>query len=289
LKPTTKRCAALGVFVVFAAFSSYALPELIARREALPHTARGVTTPERLDHSLEWLLITGRRSERNFEDDPTPHRNSRIALYRREDSYYVKQTRDFAIRSTTTSKRLPDRAELKRAGGETTCGFVTIPFGLFSLRKGPWRYPGEIGFLISDWNRTDGVIALSEPQVIEKVTFATDGDTTFTKVVVRSSHDKTGSWLHPTRTQTWSYRDSDGCMNLYKPVGPEGLPMDAPPGPYEWDLFLEELGAREVLQEPPMLAISPWEAVASGEELSVKISVEALRLPEALVGNQAVR
>ncbi|MEO8207058.1 MAG: hypothetical protein ABI615_12825 [Chthoniobacterales bacterium] len=284
MKPT-KRHLVIFAFSIVAIVCAYTIPELVALREAQPRTAIGFVDTTERRYAFDWLLIVGRRAERAAEGDATPHRNSRIALYHRQGLELTKETRDFAIRSTTTDERMPDVGELIQSGGEVTRGFLSVPFGLFSLEKGPWRYPGEIGFKISDWNRADGVITLTQAQILEKITAVNSGDTTFTATVVRSSYDKTGAWLHPTRTQTWSYRDSDGCMNLFKPVGLSGITSNAPDGPYEWDEFLKELSSRNLLIPTPMLLVAPWKDVASGDELKTMITVSHLSLPAAVLAD----
>ncbi|MCC6547919.1 hypothetical protein IT570_12205 [Candidatus Sumerlaeota bacterium] len=277
----TKRRWMLVALVLGAALCSYVVPQIVALNEARPRTAIGFRETRRDTPALSWLLVVGRRAERTRESDPTPHRNSRIALYERKGETFRKASRDFAIRSTTSNERLPEPTELA-TNGELNHGFISVPFGFYSLHKGPWRYPGEIGFEISDWNRTDGVIALKVPQVIERVNAAV-GETTFTTTVVRSSYDKTGSWLHMSRTKTWSYRDSDGCMSLYKPVGMNGIESDAPAGPYDWDEFLKVLKERNLVETPPHFYVATWAEVGDKDQLKDQLDIKVLNLPEAIL------
>lgn len=280
-----KRRAALVVIVLVATIGAKVIPQLLAQREAMPRTAIGYHEEKKKKPvDINWLLVIGRRAERMRESDPTPFRNSRIALYERNGANLRKVSRDFAIRSRTTDQRIPEQGELDSLGGVASSGFVSVPTGFFSLKKGPWRYPGEIGFLISDWNRNDGVIVLKTPQVIEQVRSA-EGDTTYTTTVLRSSHDKTGSWLHMTQTQTWSYLDSNGCMNLFKPVGSNGISKNAPSGPYDWDELLKVLEEKKLVDSPPMLYVALWDEVGEGDNLRPMLEIDRLKLPRAIAAS----
>src|SRR5690606_21756358 len=113
------------------------------------------------------LLVIGRREERRALDDPTPHRNSRVALYRREATHSAKAAGDLPIRSHSTAMEPLPTAELAtRSRGTVRYGFVSVPLGVFSLRQEPWRDGKTPAFLISDWGGHNGTIMLRETQVI---------------------------------------------------------------------------------------------------------------------------
>ncbi|MBI1292113.1 hypothetical protein GC173_12865 [bacterium] len=217
----------------------------------------------------QWILLVARRNERTSLEDPTPHRNSLVGLYRRETAGWRLDVKPLPIRSHSTAQSaLPindfDPDDPKQ------WGYVSVPFGVFMLKQGPWRDNVTPAFLISDWGRTDGTITLQDPQVIAQYQLVEiDGQRVTTESVIRSGLTKTGSWLHPTHTRIWSAGDSRGCLNLYR--SDKGEPPD------QYGEFLSWLKERELEFSPesppvPMILV-PFEWVTADGDTLVEILV----------------
>ncbi|MBX3730911.1 MAG: hypothetical protein KF858_17175 [Candidatus Sumerlaeia bacterium] len=207
-------------------------------RPLAPVAAEAVAAPA----DCAYLLVIGRRPERSAEEEELPHRNSRLALYERDAEGWRKIEGDLPVRSHSTSRREPLAEELNpRTDKSREFGYVSVPVGVFTLAQAPWRDGVTPAFLISDWGRFDGTIGLREPQVIRRATLHAPegGEPEIRTEVIRSSIDKTGSWLHPTFTQYWSFGDSNGCINLFRPHR-----AMAGAAPADYDVLLGWLDAR---------------------------------------------
>jgi hypothetical protein len=208
------------------------------------------------------LLLIGRRPERNAEAEELPHRNSRLALYERDAEGWRKVEGDLPVRSHSTSRREPLGEELDaRTNKSREFGYVSVPIGVFTLAQAPWRDGVTPAFLISDWGRFDGTIGLREPQVIRRATLHTPegGEPEVRIEVIRSSLDKTGSWLHPTFTQYWSFGDSNGCINLFRPHRPTS---EAAPADYDVMLgWFEARGLTPGREQLLPLVLAPFDYV----------------------------
>jgi len=216
------------------------------------------TKPE----SAQFLLVVARRNERFGIDDPIPHRNSRVVLYRRaEKGGWLRETDSLPIRSLATA-RYPKRSEANNSViANTRYGFVGVPLGVFTLKKGVWRDGETPAFLISDWGRWDGTIRLKEAQVIRLPRQIDEQGNVQSSQVIRSSLKKSGCWIHATRTKTWSHGDSDGCMNLLRDRASSLEKQD-------YDKFLSWFDKRGLSPGPQgnliPLAVVPFE-MAEGE------------------------
>lgn len=214
--------------------TAIAAPNLIARWQARPAAlgegARGTVAAFPAPQETEFILLIGRREERMALDDPTPHRNSRIALYRRvansKDTAPVWQrvTDALPVRSHTTALDPPVAGESYQA--DRTYGYASVPLGIFTLEEGPWRDGVTPAFRLSDWGRFNGILGLRETQVLQRITRTEPGSDEFETEIVRTALSKSGSWLHPTHTERWSHGDSHGCINLFQPSEPDGQVHD---------------------------------------------------------------
>jgi hypothetical protein len=211
-------------------------------------------------------VVIARQAERAFEQDAVPHRNSQLAIYLQtsESGSWALQNHILSVRSNSTSNRADTLPSLSYPdiGASQESGYESVPYGLFGLKETDWKN-GERAFLVSDWGRDDGIIALRVPQVIHKWRAYQDpesGDYLWKKVPEGriSSWDKRRSYFHPSHTRYWSHGDSKGCLNLYKPLPEQMGQPDIPAPPYDWDVFLgwlDELGLRERIHEVPLVIV----------------------------------
>ncbi len=199
---------------------------------------------DRAEHA--YMLLIGRRPERQFLEDPTPHRNSPIALYQRMGKEWQKKTEELLTRSTSTNRHFdpesPKGKETLRAKAIREYGYHSVPYGEFSLKLVTWR-DGDPAFLISDLERRDGVIQLRELQEIRTILPTRDTDTPYEIQLKSSGWTKRGAYLHSTYTTTWSYGDSNGCINLYKP----NVAERSADGRYDYDVLIKWLIDRQIL------------------------------------------
>jgi hypothetical protein len=291
---TSKALWIWGGLALAGVVAAVAGPTLVARFAAGPTTLESggllASAPARFTppEDCEWLLIVGRRTERMSEDDPIPHRNSRVALYQSGKTGWQRVTGSLPIRSHSTAIDRPD-LEGQPKGTDRLWGYASVPLGVFTMRQAPWRDGTTPAFHLADWGRFDGVIALSQTQVLRRsavrmVSNDEDHKRQIEDTVLRSAMNKTGSWLHPTHTQHWSYGDSHGCMNLYRPENPEGQK-------YDYDEFLSWFSTRGLTPGPdgdliPLLVV-PFEWVAgSGDELTETVTESLVARARSVQGKQ---
>lgn len=300
-----------GVAVGLAA--AVAAPWLAARwnaaRSSLGDAGWGVVKADSFPapELCEVLLVVARRPERQGEDDPMPHRNSRVALYRRAEQGWTRAAFPLEIRSETTAiEPKPHTGEIEVAGERRTNGYASVPFGVFTLEQAPWRDGVTPAFKISDWGRFDGRIGLHSPQVLRQTVVETDpetGETTRMVQVLRSSLDKSGSWIHPTHTRIWSHGDSNGCMNLYRPeqikregqTETESAPSSGGEEAYPYDIFLSWFSERGLAPGPgpdgdlvPLIVV-PFEYVhqpGTEDELMTELPPDIFDRARAIQGRQ---
>lgn len=256
------------LFLLAGGGAAFILPVLVAQWNSAPMPlgeSGAQLAPFPQPEESEYILVVGRRAERMGIEEPIPHRNSRVALYEAEGGKWRKVASSLPIRSKTTAEA-PPPVETFVGSQSRTYGYVSVPFGIFTMEQGVWRDGETTAFRLGDWGRFDGSIGLAAPQVLRRkrrVDTATSGNDSgephFEETVLRSSLEKRGSWIHPTRTQQWSHGDSHGCMNLFRPEDPDH-------GEYDYDIFLSwfsqrnlELGSEGALIP---LIVLPFESVA---------------------------
>ncbi len=283
-----------GGLVLAGIAAAVAGPSLVARFAAGPLPLESgsllVSTPERFPtpEQSEWLVIVGRRPERMNLDDPSPHRNSRVALFQRGKADWQRVTASLPIRSHSTAIERPD-FQGQPTGTDRLWGYASVPLGLFTMRQAPWRDGVTPAFELADWGRFDGVIGLAETQVLRRSTVRmVRGEQGYEReiedTVLRSAMNKNGSWLHPTHTQRWSSGDSHGCMNLFRPENPEGQK-------YDYDQFLAWFSTRGLTPGPKgdlvPLVVVPFEWVAGSEgELTETVSEALIARARSVQGKQ---
>jgi len=263
----------VGVVVAFFA------PTIIANYEGSPtHRTldkHHVSVESRPISEETFLVVIGRRPERRHLEDPTDHRNSRLAIYQRGEGSWELVRGPLPVRSHSTLTEPPLFRSLEEAHNRPNgrFGYQSVPLGVFTLVEIPWRNDNR-AFLISDHGRTDGTISLSEPQEIRSYTVVNDqeADVGFrleiAEEAIRSSWVKRESALHPTHTTIWSHGDSQGCINLYQPNLPDAHP-DREGSPWQQFLgWLDEFKMRGYGHQV-VLVIMPWESVSdsTGETL----------------------
>lgn len=230
----------------------------------------------------DWAVVIGRRPEQTSPNDPTPYRNSPLALYERsEGELWVKRHGDLMCRSTTTTAQPPaitDRGAVesfsRERGTRYRWGHVSVPFGRYSLTPTPWR-TGDTALLVSTLHSTGGTIALEEPQVLTCVTIASDevtGEPVFVpdpEMGALVSYVKEWCFIHPSSTGVWSHRDSLGCINLFKRPGEN---------PNDYDTFWGWIEEHGLTREPLALVVAPFEELAGegAEELPRTLTLEGL-------------
>lgn len=278
-----RRRLILVSIIVVGGVAAFLAPHLIARLES-ETTTYGSAKDNRVEepsvpNACDFILVVGRREERKQLDDPTPHRNSQIALYKKTPEGWKRDTRALPIRSTSTAINPGIEPSSQHLESEGIYGYVSIPLGMFSLKQGIWRDGKTRAFLVSDWRSFDGEITLKAPQVIRAR--SRSGATT----VIRSSLTKQGSWIHPTWTEKWSHGDSNGCMNLYQP-------KDGGDGSFPYEEFLSWFDERDLIPGPETgdvpLLILPFDIVSeSGDELSEELPSGIVEEARSLHGYQS--
>jgi hypothetical protein len=183
--------------------------------------------------------------ERVSINDPTPFRNSKIALYSYQRGEWIKVEGDLPCRATSTSRNVPDLSEFSHIDEKLIYpyGYESVPDGVYSLRLVDWKDGANKAFSISDWGRDDGVISLTRAQEIKLIEIApsVNGSAESRQLgVANSAWNKRESYLHPTYTEKWSHGDSRGCLNLYKPAVAE------PNVTYDWDRLCIWLNSHRV-------------------------------------------
>ncbi len=246
-------------------------------------------------HERKWLVLIGRTCERKNEEDTTvSFRNSRLALYRNEGSYWKKTSRDLPVRSLSTALYPPqgtDGSRIARKSAESsspvTFGYMSIPYGLYHLDQGLLR--GRIAFLISDWGRHDGVVKVFGIQNLYTVFPQGDQDYFRTRCVgdmtsqTISRTEKTACYLHGTITRQWAFRDTLGCITMFDPQTSSTRSISPPSS--DWDEFLELLQFYGITNNPEAnlsLAVTPLQTVLDPNTTELKAIVVVPRNPAVL-------
>ncbi len=241
------RIPKLFLLLLPVAVAALALPRVLVYLESKEEAVLTERIPEPWE--ADYMLLIGRKPEKKYESDDLPHRNSPIALYQKRNDAWVKQTEELLCRSTTTNERPPQPKEISSsAEGKRLFGHKSVPPGVYTITEDVWRDGWNRCFLISDWGRTDGSIALSSPQVLRHASLGRkEHGTPFVKIgeVEQTYMQKRESYLHPTITQYWSYHDSNGCINLH---GSNDRDSEKE---YDWDRFLDWLDSRSIDPRKP--------------------------------------
>jgi len=173
-------------------------------------------------NDVQSVIVIARAMERPYEArKDIPFRNSRLAIYKRNDKILTKMSVDFLCRSTSTGDNPPLDTDIssyiKNLDLNTTktikYGYASIPTGYYHLARHGKK------FLISDWGRTDGKLALNNPMEIRYREYIQTNDgikvNSINDQIFTVSHEKDGCFLHGTSTRFWSHRDALGCITLF--------------------------------------------------------------------------
>lgn len=270
--------------VILGIGAAFAGPFLVAKLNSRQTTLGDGFGAQRVEvfpepETCEYMLVVARRAERQSEEDPIPHRNSLVAFYEREKSGWQRVTDPLAIRSETTALNKSKTYEEMSSPGEHTYGYTSVPFGVFTLSEGVWRDGETPAYLISDWGCFDGRIGLKEPQVLRSLVVsrnAETGELTGSEQIIRTSLEKRGSWIHYTRTERWSHGDSNGCMNLFRPLDHDGKT-------YPYDIFLSWFSQRKLEPGPDgdivPLVVVPFEYIQAEDSADELMN----ELPEGFI------
>jgi hypothetical protein len=217
-------------------------------------------------NEAEYVIVVWRQEERTGANDPLPHRNSPVAIYRKSGlpgAGWSSVRTGLVSRSTSTAEReIENPPEPHIVPGDTcSTGYHSVPFGVYCMTETTWK-DGEQCFLLSDWGRSDGIIALRREQTIWRYDAIRDDEgNVLWKETGKSAGDsweKREVYLHPTFTRQWSRGDSHGCINLYKPRSKDAQASGVPSPPYDWDVFLgwlDQLELRENIAEVPLVVV----------------------------------
>lgn len=218
-----------------------------------------------------YVLLLGRKPEKESSTDTVAFRTSPISLYRWDGVTWNKLTEDLLTRSTSTNITRPSVAEGDDFAGNAfyekkhfEYGFVSVPLGVYSLKQVNWKQSGDIAFELSDFGRIDGQIALPNPQVIRHVDISSNGTGGISiedLKEVSSSWTKEKVFIHPSITKYWSRGDSKGCINLFHPV-----PGFAGDKESDWNKLVKNIETRKIKIENVFLVILPYEEVTSSKE-----------------------
>ena len=230
---------------------SLAIAEIMARLEAWRPAALAWPAARPADAGI--LVVVGRGRERAYEDETTvPFRGSRLGIYRRDMAggaasadQWTLTAGPFPCRSESTAVGRPQSGDIATYVKEQAAGTSgTIPYGWCSVPLGfrrltPADKDGSPAYLVTDWGRASGAIALPEPMTVRgrwiEVPPGLDmGAIRFVEPPVPDRilwvrQDKGSCFIHPSVTKFWSHRDSQGCIGLYQPKTKKGAPpgMDA--------------------------------------------------------------
>lgn len=263
-KPSLKLLYWLSLVLVGSA-ATFLIPSLLAYQSVSEAIVLKEITLPSLSNQAHSIVIA-RREERTSEEDQTPFRNSRLGIYANRGDRWELVSTIFDCRSSSTCELRPeDPADFgaKDEGDTFTYGYVSVPFGAYSLKKTRWK-TGDVAFLLSDWGDSSGQIKLREQQILRTVEFyVQDGKLNFRDLPgEKRKWIKRESYLHPTHTKYWSLGDSKGCLNLFKC-------NDNPTGKDDWDIFINQMKNLDMLSSSNLLVlfIVPFNAVedSSGE------------------------
>ena len=206
------------------------------------------------NENSRWLLYIHRSNEKNFEEDTEhPFRNSPMALYKRiENNNWVKASNDIMTRSTSTSFHAPTKEyqdflykQFVNNNIKTfKFGYRSVPIGFYSLTSDTKDDIRRL--LISEWGFSDGRVILPVPQEIYTLsldnTETTSTPQLYNHGVTARSSVKNKCLIHPTITQSWSYRDTDGCITISHPQNGYSEASD-------WDYLTEILQKHHLFDE----------------------------------------
>lgn len=258
------RLAILAILCAFVYAGVAAFAWMNAWRELTPN----VRLPNASD--CQSILIIGRNRERAYEEETTvPFRASKMALYRKHDGQWLKDSKEYAVRTESTGYAPPEGKYgyilAKRAldnNERFRFGYSSFPSGFFWAHFSQLR--GKDALALADWGRLDRKVVLSTTQTLHIVTPKLDDLTSSVSFFddptssVELAREKAECYLHGTDTRNWSFRDSFGCITLLDPKN-ELEHSDLK------DLF-DELRKKGLLtDDPPLgLLISDFQHVCDG-------------------------